>query len=67
MQRIAPQDPRSIRTARRVSQLWIAAEAKVSIPLVRLYEKGGPDAVADDAKRADLDRVYARLAEVSTP
>lgn len=52
----------SIRMAHHVSQLWVAAAANVSIPLVRLYEKGGPDAVSDVAKRNDLDRVYSDLA-----
>jgi hypothetical protein len=51
--------PREIRQTAGVSQLQVAARAKKSLPVVRLYE-ADPEAVSASSRRA-LEPVYAAL------
>ncbi len=53
--------PREIRQARQVTQLRVAADCGVSIPLVRLYEASDGKGVTDPGRRSALDAYYARL------
>ena len=54
--------PKEIRKAAHVSLARVAAAAGVSEPTAKIYELS-PEAVADVAKRAALDRVYKTIAE----
>jgi DNA-binding XRE family transcriptional regulator len=54
-------DFREVRRMAGWSQIRAAVFADVGLATVRLYEKGGPQAVADRRKRASLDDVYGSL------
>ena len=60
-------DLRIRRTTAGIPQIVMAVKAGVSLPTLRIYESGGPDALSDPRCIARLEQAYAELPPAPAP